>query len=115
MMEPGGFFPIRKSQDAAVGALVRMLQKAPPLRQDFTNSGADLLRPCTPDSPSRNIQRGNQISETAASKGRYAASSSITGASGHFVPKTTADALEELQSYREMKNLLLKQSGKTHI
>ncbi|KAL4020373.1 hypothetical protein IC575_019146 [Cucumis melo] len=113
MLEPGGFFPLRKSQDAAVGALVRMLQKAPPLRQDFTNSTADLGQPPTPDSPSRNIQLGNQISESLASKSRYAPSSSIA-ASGLFVPKTTADALEELQSYREMKNLLLRQAGKTH-
>ncbi|KAG7034429.1 Autophagy-related protein 13b, partial [Cucurbita argyrosperma subsp. argyrosperma] len=114
MLEPGGFFPIRKSQDAAVGALVRMLQKAPPLRQDFTDSAADLVRPSTPDSPSRNPQQGTQISKSLGSKGRYAASSSIT-TSGLFVPKTTADALEELQSYREMKNLLLRQAGKTPI
>lgn len=106
MLEPSGFFPIRKSQDAAVGALVRMLQKAPPLRQDFTNSSPNLSRPPTPgSSSSRNIQQqGTQICETIApSKGRYAASSSITAS------KTTGDALEELESYREMKNLLLRQ------
>ncbi|KAG7027131.1 Autophagy-related protein 13b, partial [Cucurbita argyrosperma subsp. argyrosperma] len=112
MLEPSGFFPIRKSQDAAVGALVRMLQKAPPLRQDFTNSSPNLSRPPTRgSSSSRNIQQqGTQICETIApSKGRYAASSSITAS------KTTADALEELESYREMKNLLLKQGGKSPI
>ncbi|KAF2293198.1 hypothetical protein GH714_038991 [Hevea brasiliensis] len=42
-LERGGLFPIRKSQDAAVGALVRMLKKAPPLRQDFSSS-VDLLQ-----------------------------------------------------------------------
>lgn len=113
MLEPGGFFPIRKSQDAAIGALVCMLQKAPPLRQDFTNSATDHLRSSTPDFPSRNIRQGNQISETVSTKDRYAASSSVT-ASGLIMPKTTADALEELQNYREMKNLLLRQAGKTH-
>ncbi|KAL1173744.1 hypothetical protein V6Z11_A05G432800 [Gossypium hirsutum] len=33
-----GLFMNRKSQDAAVGALVRMLKKAPPLLQDIPSS-----------------------------------------------------------------------------
>lgn len=36
-LEAGGFFPIRKSNDAAVGVLVHILKKAPPL-QDFNTS-----------------------------------------------------------------------------
>ncbi|KAK6125615.1 hypothetical protein DH2020_040642 [Rehmannia glutinosa] len=54
--EPGGIFPIKKSQDAAVGALVRMLKKAPPLRQDdsvttqyLSGSKLQTLRNCMQD------------------------------------------------------------------
>ncbi|KAJ4955416.1 hypothetical protein NE237_012199 [Protea cynaroides] len=74
----------RKSQDAAVGVLVHMLRTAPPLRQDHSYSF---------HSPKSEIE-----GEASAS-------------SGFFVPRRTADALAELRSYREMKNLLLSQSG----
>lgn len=78
----------RKSQDAAVGALVHMLRTAPPLRQDpsyystFSSSTADT----------------DQREATGA-------------ASNFFLPRKTSDALEELKGYREMKQLLLSKSG----
>ncbi|KAF7834180.1 autophagy-related protein 13b-like [Senna tora] len=102
MVETGGLYPIRKSQDAAVGALVHMLQKAPPLREDS----------CTPgdSSPSINTQeQPNQILEASTP-----ATASIV-ASGLLTRKTTSDALEEFQGYREMKNLLLLQGSKSQI
>ncbi|KAL6219940.1 hypothetical protein ACLB2K_007698 [Fragaria x ananassa] len=109
--EPGGLFPITKSQDAAVGALVRMLKKAPPLRQEVTDS-VSLSLDCRPEIWSDIKQEANLSSERPAS-GHPAHSSSVIS-SGLITSKTTADALEELQGYRDMKNLLLAQSTKFH-
>ncbi|XP_024017589.1 autophagy-related protein 13a-like [Morus notabilis] len=75
----------RKSQDAAVGVLVHMLRTAPPLRQDSSCYSSNSLK--------------------AESEGGLA-----TG-SGFFMPRKASDALEELRSYREMKDLLLSKSG----
>ncbi|KAI4325037.1 hypothetical protein MLD38_030467 [Melastoma candidum] len=74
-----------KSQDAAVGVLVQMLRTAPPLRQD----------PSCYSSPSLNMELG----------------AGVTTSSGFFLPRKTSDALEELRSFSEMKNLLLSKSG----
>ncbi|XP_043696665.1 autophagy-related protein 13a isoform X2 [Telopea speciosissima] len=78
------FSSSRKSQDAAVGVLVHMLRTAPPLRQDHS------------------CYSSNSPSELEGE---------ASAASGFFVPRRTADALAELRSYREMKDLLLSQSG----
>ncbi|XWS48680.1 hypothetical protein CRYUN_Cryun13aG0097100 [Craigia yunnanensis] len=75
----------KKSQDAAVGILVHMLRTAPPLRQDPSCYSTHSLR-------------------TEYEGG-------VGTASGFFMPRKTADALEELKSYREMKDLLLSRSG----
>lgn len=75
-----------------------MLKKAAPLQQDLGNSTS--LKTCSLD-PNQNMgQQGTQPSASVAS-------------SGLVSPKTTADALEELRGYRVMKNLLLKQGGKS--
>lgn len=103
-IEPGGFFPTRKSHDAAVGDLVRMLKKAPPLRAEFSNS-LNVPQASGPEIWSNSIQERNAAVQ-------HAASASMTS-SGFVTLKTTADALEELQGYKEMKNLLLKQGGKS--
>lgn len=78
----------RKSQDAAVGVLVNMLRKAPPLRQDPSCYSSHSLK--------------------AEPEGEVGA------VSGFFMARKTADALEELRSYKEMKDLLLSKSG-THL
>uniref|UniRef100_A0A6N2LN20 Autophagy-related protein 13 N-terminal domain-containing protein n=2 Tax=Salix viminalis TaxID=40686 RepID=A0A6N2LN20_SALVM len=75
----------KTSQDAAVGILVHMLRTAPPLRQDPSCYSSQSLR--------TDVEEG------------------IGTASGFFMPRKTADALEELRSYREMKDLLLSKSG----
>ncbi|KAI4306994.1 hypothetical protein L6164_030228 [Bauhinia variegata] len=75
----------RKSQGAALGDLVGMLRTAPPLRQDPSCYSSHSLKP--------EIEGG------------------VTTASGFFMPRKTADALEELRSYREMRDLLLSKSG----
>ncbi|XP_050206195.1 autophagy-related protein 13b [Mercurialis annua] len=108
-LEPGGLFPIKISQDAAVGALVRMLKKAPPLRQDFSTS-VDILQESRPKLCNSNLQEHIQISETPA----FQQVSSSIASSGFVASKTTADALEELQGYKEiMKELLLNQASRS--
>jgi autophagy-related protein 13 len=134
-LEAGGFFPIRKSNDAAVGALVHMLKKAPPLHQDFYPSEHPSV-PCgglrlTENPSSRvnlttkptkisvkkpnkeNLSHGthcetcNNIQEL--NKNQEASKASIS------TRKTTRDALEEFHGYREMKNLLVMRDIKPQI
>ncbi|KAK6259042.1 hypothetical protein SCA6_013516 [Theobroma cacao] len=57
-----GLFMNRKSQDAAVGALVRMLKRAPPLRQDVSSS-TNFSEASRPEIWSKSIQEQNQILE----------------------------------------------------
>lgn len=76
---------VKKSQDAAVGVLVHMLRTAPPLRQDPSCYSSHSLK--------AELDGG------------------LATASGFFMPRKTADALEELRSYREMRDLLLSKSG----
>ncbi|KAB1208216.1 Autophagy-related protein 13 [Morella rubra] len=103
-LDPGGVFPTRKSQDAAVGALVHMLRKAPPLRTEFSTS-VNLPHASEPEMKKNSLQERNPAVQ-------HADSVSITS-SGVVMLKTTADALEELQGYREMKNLLINQGRKS--
>lgn len=107
MLEAGGFFPIRKSHDAAVGALVYMLKKAPPLHQDFSSSHLS-QGTAKPETLNNNIQGPNQILES--SRPVSVMSSGIIA-----TRKTTADALEEFYGYKEMKNLLLMRGSKHQI
>ncbi|KAG7577774.1 Autophagy-related protein 13 N-terminal [Arabidopsis thaliana x Arabidopsis arenosa] len=96
-LDSSGSYP-KKSQDAAVGALVRMLKKAPPLRQDVSESSIPEI--CWNNNNSNKPAGAHEI-----------AVASITASGITLASKTTADALEELRSYKEMKNhLLLSQS-----
>ncbi|XP_074282366.1 autophagy-related protein 13a isoform X1 [Silene latifolia] len=79
----------RKSQDAAVGALVHMLRTAPPLRQDSSFYS----------SHSQTTQQDTNFG---------------TG-SAYLMPRKAADALEELKSYRELKDILLSKSGNQEL
>lgn len=72
-----------RSKDAAVGALVHMLKTAPPLRQDHNSSSS-------------------QSSKSPAN--------SEAGTSSFFSSRKKSDALEELRSYRDMKEHLLSKS-----
>ncbi|KAL8246678.1 hypothetical protein R6Q59_007894 [Mikania micrantha] len=89
-----------KSQDAAVGALVQMLRKAPPLQQDL-NRSQYVSKTSRPENLSNNIQDHPPHASSNMS--------SISRVSGI---KTTSDALEELKGYVDVKQMLLKQSGK---
>lgn len=94
-LESSGSYP-KKSQDAAVGTLVNMLKKAPPLRQDVSESSIP------------EIYWNNNNKKPAGAHEVAAASMTASGIA--LAAKTTADALEELRSYKEMKNVLLSQS-----
>ncbi|KAG7980552.1 hypothetical protein I3843_05G188100 [Carya illinoinensis] len=76
---------VKKSQDAAVGVLVHMLRTAPPLLEDSCCYSYHSMK--------TELEGG------------------VPTASGFFMPRKTADALEELRSFREMKDLLLSKSG----
>lgn len=101
-LEPGGSFPVRKSQDAAVGALVLMLKKAPPLRQDL------LLY----SKPANCINNEQLLVQKLEDDQQQLQKKGSTSSSMFSISKTTADALEELRSYKEMKELLLSQGNK---
>uniref|UniRef100_A0A7N0UP63 Autophagy-related protein 13 N-terminal domain-containing protein n=1 Tax=Kalanchoe fedtschenkoi TaxID=63787 RepID=A0A7N0UP63_KALFE len=73
----------RTSQDAAVGVLVHVLRTAPPLRQDSSSSV-------------QSIQI--DVSENASSNSM-------------FLPRRASDALEELKSYGQLKDMLMTKSG----
>lgn len=79
----------RKSQDAAVGALVHMLRTAPPLRQDSS---------CY-----------SSLSFKTELEGE------VGSASDCFLPRKASDALEELRAYKDMKELLLSKSGSRFV
>lgn len=76
---------MKKSQDAAVGALVHMLKTAPPLRQESC------------------------YYNTQSSKTEF--EGEVGAASEFFKPRKTSDAFEELKVYRQMKDLLLSKSA----
>ncbi|KAK9071539.1 hypothetical protein SSX86_007967 [Deinandra increscens subsp. villosa] len=87
-----------KSQDAAVGALVQMLKKAPPLQQDLNRSQTV----CKTSKPENSF---NQIRDHPPLASSGMSSSRVSGI------KTTSDALEELKAYMDVKLMLLRQSG----
>lgn len=84
------FLGSRKSQDAAVGALVQMLRSAPPLRQDSS---------CHTSS--------HTIKTELA--GGFGAVSEFSGS------RKTLDALEELKAYKELKELILSKSATSSV
>ncbi|XP_039156241.1 autophagy-related protein 13b-like [Eucalyptus grandis] len=101
-LQSGSFLPIRKSQGAAVGALVDMLKKAPPLHQDVSNLA-------TASQASGSETWSNSLHEYCQTPKSISAQdgTSSVASSAFLTSKTTADALEELNGYKEMKNLLL--------
>lgn len=93
----------------AVHALVRMLKTAPPLRQDLSISINSSQQARVETSMDNNFQEPKQTIIDQNASASIVSSELITS-------KTTADALEELRGYREMKNLLLSQGagGRSH-
>lgn len=108
-LEPGRLFQVRKTQDAAVAAaLVHMLTRAPPLRHDFSSSinSPESSRPLT--STEQNIKSDPPRVQCVAAAVSVASS-------GHILPKTTANALDELRGYIDMKDSLVTQGMRSNI
>ncbi|XP_057796873.1 autophagy-related protein 13b isoform X2 [Salvia miltiorrhiza] len=97
---PGHPSRSNRSQDAAVGALVRMLKKAPPLHQDTSGTTLDLQGP--------KLQGATEISEEPRAQQSSASNLVSSSRLALVASKTTANALEELHGYRKMKDSLLK-------
>ncbi|KAL5714955.1 hypothetical protein ACHQM5_016849 [Ranunculus cassubicifolius] len=104
-VDPGGLLlPVRKSksQDAAVGSLVHMLKTARPLHHQ-----EDVSKPENP--LNKNICKegdANRNPEAGVVQNPPITSSRL------LLLKTTSEALEELQSYKDMKNKLLNQASR---
>lgn len=107
-MVSGELIPVRRSPDARLGALVRMLKTAAPLRQDLLNSVAP--SPSLKDGVWKHGIQHNKVKDAGMEKFDIASGSMIT-ASGLSRSRTAAGALEELKRYKELKELLLRQSG----
>lgn len=102
---PGELIPIKRS-DAAVGSLVRMLRTAPPLQIDNFNT------PRSMDEISRmRFQQEKEFNEEIDVGKVDSASCLDITASELLKSRTAADALEELQAYKHMRELILKQGG----
>ncbi|KAJ6798192.1 autophagy-related protein 13b-like isoform X2 [Iris pallida] len=96
----GELIPFRRSSEAAVGALVQMFKTAAPLRQDYTSSAISSQAIKEEAWTMKQMQHGkNKEDIVKTARGT---------ASGPFISRTTADALEELRCYREVKKLILR-------
>lgn len=107
-MVSGELIPVRRSPDALVGALVRMLKTAAPLQQDLPNSVAPSAS-VNDEVWNHGIQH-NKVKEVGTEKIDTVSGSMVT-ASGLSKSRTTTVALEELKRYKEMKELLLRRRG----
>ncbi|XP_020598564.1 autophagy-related protein 13b [Phalaenopsis equestris] len=105
---PGELIPIKRSPDAAVGALVRMLRTAPPLQLDNSNTLKSMQASEDEISSEKFRQEKKSNDENDAEKVDSSSCLDIT-ASELSKSRTTADALEELQTYKHMRELILKQ------
>ncbi|KAL3683073.1 hypothetical protein R1sor_001095 [Riccia sorocarpa] len=115
----------QRSQDAAVGALVRILKAAPPLRpwnmSSPVVSGSPNLRASPPVAPLAPADMlGGKVKSSPPRPTTVRSRSGTTSLVGSPVsqalaakvtPKTSGSALEELRSYMEMRDHLQRQSG----
>lgn len=97
-LEHGGSAPVKTSQDAAVGALVLMLNKAPPLRQDLLMT-----------SKAVSCSNNEDLASKAADQQSQSGACTSLPSSSLAMSRTTADALKELRSYKDLKESLLSQ------
>ncbi|XP_010260921.1 PREDICTED: autophagy-related protein 13b-like isoform X2 [Nelumbo nucifera] len=106
LLEPGEL-PIRKSQEAILGSLVNMLKTAPSLHRHPTSF--KLQHVPKPQNQRKSTRNAKETSNLEVREVQNAASCPGFTPSRLLVSKTAADALKELQSYREIKELLLRQ------
>ncbi|KAG6508035.1 autophagy-related protein 13b-like isoform X1 [Zingiber officinale] len=105
----GDLAPVQRSSDAAVGALIVMLKGARPLREDLPNSVRSLQ--CS-EVPSGNpeVQPDKECTPHVEQPGYHAVSLTTT-----LLKSKTANALEELRRYKEVKESIIEQSAPKEI
>ncbi|KAI0507752.1 hypothetical protein KFK09_013880 [Dendrobium nobile] len=106
----GELIPIKRSPDAAVGALVRMLRTASPLQLDNSNTLRS-MQVFNDEISSKKFQQEKENNEKNDMRKVESSSSLDITASELLKSRTAADALEELQTYKNMRELILKQGG----
>ncbi|KAJ6819992.1 autophagy-related protein 13b-like isoform X1 [Iris pallida] len=111
----GELIPFRRSSDAAVGALVRMLKTAAPLRQDLANSAISSQANKEEAWTMKGAQDNKNNKEAEVAKFEKTAASSMSTAPGFFESKTTSDALGELRCYRQIKESILSKHGSQQL
>lgn len=106
-LETTGLVTARKSQEAAVSAIVKMLKNAPPLRPEPSMQlSSHVIR----DETRTSSMEQNTVAEVMASPGSSASVAGMT--TSEFIrSRTVADAFEELRGFKERKELLLRRIG----
>ncbi|KAJ0973329.1 hypothetical protein J5N97_021288 [Dioscorea zingiberensis] len=108
-LESTGLLTVRKSQDAAVSALVRMLKNAPPLHQEICEPlSSQVIRDETGNS---SIEQNSCDTEVVAANPSSAASVAGMTTSGFIRSRTAADAFEELRGFKAMREQLVRQAS----
>ncbi|KAM0940438.1 putative HORMA domain superfamily protein [Dioscorea sansibarensis] len=101
-LDSTGLLTARKSQEAAVSAIVKMLKNAPPLRPE--PSRQHVIK----DETRNTSMERNTDTEVMANPNNSASVAGMT--TSEFIrSRTVADAFEELRGFKERKELLLQQ------
>lgn len=107
----GELIPVRRSSDAAVGALVWMLRTAPPLRLDISNTTKSLQVFKDETSSNKYLQEKKENSEEG-NVGQVDRTPCLDNTASYpFKPRTAADALEEFRTYKGLRESILKHDG----
>lgn len=98
----------QSSKDAAVGALVRMLKSALPLRQSSCPPALTAgLSPTIMEAQKKEFTSGNAVFKSRAGELLAALEQKTEMPSKHYTKRAT-DALKELQDYKKMRDLILR-------
>ncbi|XP_024520258.1 autophagy-related protein 13b-like isoform X1 [Selaginella moellendorffii] len=111
-----------KSQHAAVGALVRLLKSAPPLQgRSWSLAGGevDMAAVASPEATHQVVRSKSRPIPGAVQQHRYQASVAAYQAPHHVYRqqqmtkslKTTSEALEELEVYKDLRKFILTEQG----
>ncbi|KAM0939853.1 putative HORMA domain superfamily protein [Dioscorea sansibarensis] len=101
-----GPLTIRKSEDASIGTLLQMLKTAAPLNKHLPKPILTYSQALKDETRNQRVEQNKDMYDGATKLGNPGSNSRI------FKSRTTADALEELQNFKEIKNLLRRQGGR---
>ncbi|XP_039123926.1 autophagy-related protein 13b-like [Dioscorea cayenensis subsp. rotundata] len=100
-----GPLTITKSEDASIGTLLQMLKTAAPLNKDLSKPNITSSQALKVETRSLRVEQNKDMYNRGIKLGNPGSISRI------FKSRTTADALDELQNFKEIKNLLLRRGG----